>query len=47
MTRTTRLCIVASAAYIAFIVTLVIVVPRMVANKTPEPDLSLCPFCHK
>ena len=45
MTRTTRLCIVAGAIYIFVICALVIIVPRIV--QAPEPDLSLCPFCHK
>ena len=45
MTRTTRLCIFAGTIYTLVICALVIIVPRIV--KTPEPDLSLCPFCHK
>jgi hypothetical protein len=45
MTRTTRLCVLAAALYILVICALGVVVPQIV--KTPEPDLSLCPFCHK
>jgi hypothetical protein len=45
MTRTTRLCILAGAIYVLLFGVLLIVLRNVVPDK--EPDLTLCPFCHK
>ena len=45
MTRITRLGILSAAIYVLLFGTLLIVLRNVVPDE--EPNLTLCPFCHK
>lgn len=45
MSKTTRLCILAGAIYILLFGVLLTVLRHVVPDE--EPNLTLCPFCHK
>jgi hypothetical protein len=45
MTRTTRLCILSGAIYVLLFGGLLAVLRNVVPDE--EPNLTLCPFCHK
>lgn len=45
MSKTTRLCILAGAIYGLLLMGLITVLRHVVPDE--EPNLTLCPFCHK